>query len=135
MERRQRKALSSSSIISPRCFNRLSWSEKSIACLVILHTAIVLCYIYSIKKRSPAVVRIQGRGVAGTVAPKVKHLFGLCKDFAEKVRNWRWFLTDVGCGRYKMRHLQTKVGHLHTKGHGERYVGSLFRVDEPVPDD
>ena len=20
-------------------------------------------------------------------------------------------------------------------GHGERYVGSLFRVDEPVPDD
>ena len=34
-----------------------------------------------------------------------------------------------------MRHLQTKVGHLHTKGHGERYVGSLFRVDEPVPDD
>ena len=34
-----------------------------------------------------------------------------------------------------MRHLQTKVGHLHTKCHGERYVGSLFRVDEPVPDD
>ena len=32
-----------------------------------------------------------------------------------------------------MRHLQTKVGHLHTKGHGERYVGSLFRVDVPVP--
>ena len=28
------KALSLSSIISPRCFNRLSWSEKSIACLV-----------------------------------------------------------------------------------------------------
>ena len=27
-------SLSSSSIISPRCFNRLSWSEKSIACLV-----------------------------------------------------------------------------------------------------
>ena len=21
------------------------------------------------------------------------------------------------------------------KGHGDRYVGSLFRVDEPVPDD
>ena len=34
-----------------------------------------------------------------------------------------------------MRHLQTKVGHLHTMGHKERYVGSLFRVDEPVPDD
>ena len=80
-------------------------------------------------------VRIQGRGVAGTVAAKVKHLFGLCKEFEEKVRKWRLFLTDVVCWRYKMRHLQTKVGHLHTKGHGERYVGSLFRVDEPVPDD
>ena len=21
------------------------------------------------------------------------------------------------------------------KGHGDRYIGSLFRVDEPVPDD
>lgn len=30
-------------------------------------------------------VRIQGRGVAGTVAAKVKHLFGLCKEFEEKV--------------------------------------------------
>ena len=80
-------------------------------------------------------VRIQGRGVAGTVAAKVRHLFGLCKDFGRKVRKWRRFLTDVGCWRYKMRHLQTKVGHLHTMGHKERYVGSLFRVDEPVPDD
>ena len=70
-----------------------------------------------------------------SVAAKVRHLFGLCKEFEEKVWKWRRFLTDVGCGRYKMRHLQTKVGHLHTKGHGERYVGSLFRVDEPVPDD
>ena len=59
-------------------------------------------------------VRIQGRGVAGTVAAKVRHLFGLCKDFGRKVRKWRRFLTDVGCWRYKMRHLQTKVGHLHT---------------------
>ena len=41
----------------------------------------------------------------------------------------------LGVSRCKMRHLQTKVGHLHTKGHGERHVGSLFRVDEPVPDD
>ena len=47
-------------------------------------------------------VRIQGRGVAGTVAAKVKHLFGLCKEFEEKVWKWRRFLTDVGCGRYKM---------------------------------
>ena len=23
----------------------------------------------------------------------------------------------------------------HLKGHGDRYIGSLFRVDEPVPDD
>ena len=23
----------------------------------------------------------------------------------------------------------------HTEGHGDRYIGSLFRVDEPVPDD
>ena len=30
-------------------------------------------------------VRIQGRGVAGTVAAKVKHLFGLCKEFEEKM--------------------------------------------------
>ena len=22
-----------------------------------------------------------------------------------------------------------------TEGHGDRYIGSLFRVDEPVPDD
>ena len=42
-------------------------------------------------------VRIQGRGVAGTVAAKVKHLFGLCKEFEEKVRKWRLFLTDAGC--------------------------------------
>ena len=34
-----------------------------------------------------------------------------------------------------MRRLQTKVGRLQTKGHGDRYIGSLFRVDEPVPDD
>ena len=50
-----------------------------------------------LKKRSPAVVRIQGRGVAGTVAAKVKHLFRLCKEFEEKVWKWRRFLTDVGC--------------------------------------
>ena len=31
-----------------------------------------------------------------------------------------------------MRHLQTKIGHLHTKCHKDRYIGSLFRVDEPV---
>ena len=30
-------------------------------------------------------VRIQGRGVAGTVAAKVRHLFGLCKEFEEKM--------------------------------------------------
>ena len=30
-------------------------------------------------------VRIQGRGVAGTVAAKVRHLFGLCKDFGRKM--------------------------------------------------
>ena len=29
-------------------------------------------------------VRIQGRGVAGTVAAKVKHLFGLFKEFEKK---------------------------------------------------
>ena len=23
----------------------------------------------------------------------------------------------------------------HSEGHGDRYIGSLFRVDEPVPDD
>lgn len=23
----------------------------------------------------------------------------------------------------------------HTEGHGDRYIGSLFRGDEPVPDD
>ena len=31
------------------------------------------------------------------VAAKVRHLFGLCKDFGRKMRKWRWFLTDVGC--------------------------------------
>ena len=36
------------------------------------------------------------RGLAGSRAAKVKHLFGLCKNFEEKVRKWRWFLTDVG---------------------------------------
>ena len=30
-------------------------------------------------------VRIQGRGVAGTVAAKVRLLFGLCKDFGRKM--------------------------------------------------
>ena len=30
-------------------------------------------------------VRIQGRGVAGTVAVKVKHLFGLYREFEEKM--------------------------------------------------
>ena len=30
-------------------------------------------------------VRIQGRGVAGTVAVKVRHLFGLCKEFEKKM--------------------------------------------------
>ena len=28
-----------------------------------------------------------------------------------------------------MRYLQTK------EGYGDKYIGSLFRVDEPVPDD
>ena len=37
------------------------------------------------------------RGLAGSRAAKVRHFFGLCKDFEEKVRKWRWFLTDVGC--------------------------------------
>ena len=66
-------------------------------------------------------VRIQGRGVAGTVDAKVKHLFGLCKEFEEKMckvsakkqvylfflpsrshfyaksANWRCFLTNIWC--------------------------------------
>ena len=37
------------------------------------------------------------RGLAGSRAAKVRQLFGLCKDFEEKVRKWRSFLTDVGC--------------------------------------
>ena len=37
------------------------------------------------------------RGLAGSSAAKVRHLFGLCKDFGRKVRKWRWLLTDVGC--------------------------------------
>ena len=60
--------------------------------------------------------------LGGSSAAKVRHLFGLCKDFEEKmckvsakkasllvffcraaaifmqkVWKWRWFLTDVGC--------------------------------------
>ncbi|OYP60909.1 hypothetical protein CIK98_15455 [Prevotella sp. P2-180] len=35
--------------------------------------------------------------------------------FMQKVWKWRRFLTDVGCWRYKMRHLQIKVGQLQTK--------------------
>ena len=54
-------------------------------------------------------VRIQGRGVAGTVAAKVKHLFGLCKEFEEKVRKWRLFLTDVGC--FEMQNAASYVVH------------------------
>ena len=37
------------------------------------------------------------RGLAGSGAAKVRHLFGLCKAFGRKVWKWRWFLTDVGC--------------------------------------
>ena len=83
-------------------------------------------------------VRIQGRGVAGTVAAKIKHLFGLCREFEEKMckvsakKQFYLFLlpsrsqlyaknvemevvlTDGGCWSYKMRHLQIKVGQLQT---------------------
>ena len=55
------------------------------------------------------------RGLAGSGAAKVRHLFGLCKAFEGKVWKWRWFLTDVGCWRYKMRHLQTKTSELQSK--------------------
>ena len=36
--------------------------------------------------------------MAGTVAAKVRHLFGLCKDCGRNVWKGRRFLTDVGCG-------------------------------------
>ena len=52
--------------------------------------------------------------LGGSSAAKVRHLFGLCKDFEEKVWKWRRFLTVVGCWKYKMRYLQTKVGRLQT---------------------
>ena len=32
----------------------------------------------------------------------------------QKVWKWRRFLTVVGCWKYKMRYLQTKVGRLQT---------------------
>ena len=37
---------------------------------------------------------------------------------------------DTKCGIYK-----PKLGIYTPRVMGERYVGSLFRVDEPVPDD
>ena len=52
--------------------------------------------------------------LGGSSAAKVRHLFGLCKDFEEKVWKWRRFLTVFGCLKYKMRYLQTKVGRLQT---------------------
>ena len=52
--------------------------------------------------------------LGGSSAAKVRHLFGLCKKFEEKVWKWRRFLTVVGCWKYKMRYLQTKVGRLQT---------------------
>ena len=52
--------------------------------------------------------------LGGSGAAKVRHLFGLCKAFGRKVWKWRRFLTVVGCWKYKMRYLQTKVGRLQT---------------------
>ena len=52
--------------------------------------------------------------LGGSGAAKVRHLFVLCKKFEEKVWKWRRFLTVVGCWKYKMRYLQTKVGRLQT---------------------
>ena len=39
-----------------------------------------------------------------------------------------------------LNHSDVKTGEIQyydilQKGHGDRYIGSLFRVDEPVPDD
>ena len=99
-----------------------------------------------------------------SVAAKVRHLFGLCKDFEgknvqgeckkanllvflpsrshfyAKVWKWRWFLTDVGC--FEMQNAasanqrESSTNHIEGhrgKGHRDRYIGSLFRVDGPVP--
>ena len=59
---------------------------------------------------------IWGKTVQGE-CKKASLLVFFCRAaaiFMQKVWKWRRFLTDVGCWRYKMRHLQTKVGHLHT---------------------
>ena len=59
---------------------------------------------------------IWGKNVQGE-CKKASLLVFFCRAaaiFMQKVWKWRRFLTDVGCWRYKMRHLQTKVGHLHT---------------------
>ena len=52
--------------------------------------------------------------LGGSGAAKVRHLFGLCKKFEEKVWKWRRFLTVVGCWKYKLRYLHTTVGRLQT---------------------
>ena len=35
----------------------------------------------------------------------------------------------------RQEHPDMTVSATADKGHGDRYIGSLFRVDEPVPDD
>ena len=67
--------------------------------------------------------------MAGSCGAKVRHLFGLCKDFEGKVWKWRRFLTVVGCWKYKMRYLQTKVDRLQTiLGGSEAMLWGILQI-------
>ena len=41
-------------------------------------------------------------------------------------------IQNVTCFKKSIQLQIVEVAHM---GHGDRYIGSLFRVDEPVPDD
>ena len=90
----------------------VSWTITLGVWSMFLWTEFLLPYTY--KNKNDPLIWASLRGLAGSGAAKVRHLFGLCKDFGRKVWKWRWFLTVVGCWKYKMRYLQTKVGHLQT---------------------
>ena len=73
----------------------VSWTITLGVWSMFLWTEFLLPYTY--KNKNDPLIWASLRGLAGSGAAKVRHLFGLCKAFGRKVWKWRWFLTDVRC--------------------------------------